>query len=259
MGSRPRAASRRSSAAMPSLRARLSRGIRPRAARERRRSRRRRRRQGARRVPGDAGHRPHAVRRFPRRAGARRRGRGGALPAGAQRGLALFVGSGNCTVCHGGPRFSNGEFHDIGIPFFASPGRVDPGRHEGIRQAAGEPLQPARPVTTTIPRAAPRPARATSRSSIATSANSRCRRCATSRARRPYMHDGSLATLRDVVRHYSQLDEDRLHADGERILQAARPDEVRRRRPGGVPGKPERIAADDRARDHGALIAPQAA
>ncbi len=34
----------------------------------------------------------------------------------------------------------------------------------------------------------------------------------------PYMHNGSLATLRDVVRHYSNLDEDRLHADGERIL-----------------------------------------
>jgi cytochrome c peroxidase len=34
----------------------------------------------------------------------------------------------------------------------------------------------------------------------------------------PYMHDGSLATIEDVVRHYSELDEDRLHADGERIL-----------------------------------------
>ena len=34
----------------------------------------------------------------------------------------------------------------------------------------------------------------------------------------PYMHNGSLATLRDVVRHYSNLDENRLHADGERIL-----------------------------------------
>ncbi|MCM2307214.1 MAG: hypothetical protein NDI91_07080 [Sulfuritalea sp.] len=28
----------------------------------------------------------------------------------------------------------------------------------------------------------------------------------------------SLATLRAAVRHYSELDEDRLHADGERIL-----------------------------------------
>lgn len=35
----------------------------------------------------------------------------------------------------------------------------------------------------------------------------------------PYMHDGSLPTLRAVVRHYSTLDENRLHADGERILQ----------------------------------------
>ena len=34
----------------------------------------------------------------------------------------------------------------------------------------------------------------------------------------PYMHNGSLATLADVVRHYSEIDEDRLHADGERIL-----------------------------------------
>ncbi len=34
----------------------------------------------------------------------------------------------------------------------------------------------------------------------------------------PYMHDGSLATLRDVLRHYSELDQNRLHADGEAIL-----------------------------------------
>ena len=34
----------------------------------------------------------------------------------------------------------------------------------------------------------------------------------------PYMHDGSLTTLRDVLQHYSELDENRLHADGEAIL-----------------------------------------
>jgi cytochrome c peroxidase len=32
------------------------------------------------------------------------------------------------------------------------------------------------------------------------------------------MHNGSLATLRDVVRFYSELNEERLHADGEKIL-----------------------------------------
>ena len=34
----------------------------------------------------------------------------------------------------------------------------------------------------------------------------------------PCMHNGSLGTLADVVRHCSELNEERLHADGERIL-----------------------------------------
>jgi cytochrome c peroxidase len=42
-------------------------------------------------------------------------------PVAAQRGLAIFIGKGQCDVCHVGPAFSNGEFHDIGIRFFAGP------------------------------------------------------------------------------------------------------------------------------------------
>jgi cytochrome c peroxidase len=34
----------------------------------------------------------------------------------------------------------------------------------------------------------------------------------------PYMHNGRLATLRDVVKHYSELDPDRVHSDGEALL-----------------------------------------
>ena len=34
----------------------------------------------------------------------------------------------------------------------------------------------------------------------------------------PYMHDGSLATLADVIHHYSDLNEERLHLDGRRLL-----------------------------------------
>jgi len=34
----------------------------------------------------------------------------------------------------------------------------------------------------------------------------------------PYMHNGSLAGLRDVVKHYSEISRDRLHSDGEAIL-----------------------------------------
>ena len=36
----------------------------------------------------------------------------------------------------------------------------------------------------------------------------------------PYFHDGSAPSIEDVVRHYSELDETRLHADGVRLLQA---------------------------------------
>jgi cytochrome c peroxidase len=32
------------------------------------------------------------------------------------------------------------------------------------------------------------------------------------------MHDGSKATLEDVVDHYSEISEDRLHQDGEKLL-----------------------------------------
>jgi cytochrome c peroxidase len=39
-------------------------------------------------------------------------------PLAAQRGLRIFVGRGNCSACHFGPAFSNGEFHDTGVPFF---------------------------------------------------------------------------------------------------------------------------------------------
>jgi cytochrome c peroxidase len=38
----------------------------------------------------------------------------------------------------------------------------------------------------------------------------------------PYMHDGSLPTLAAVLAHYNNLDEERLHADGERILRPLR-------------------------------------
>jgi len=41
----------------------------------------------------------------------------------------------------------------------------------------------------------------------------------------PYMHDGSLETLRDVVDHYSEIDPARLHSKGEAILKPLNLDE----------------------------------
>ena len=138
-------------------------------------------------------------------------------PVAAQRGLKIFVGSGNCTSVTSGRAFTNGEFHDVGIPFFVEPGRVDPGRHDGIRKLQASRYNLLGPYNDD-------PARATATSTRHVALEHRnfgefkvpsLRNVANTA---PYMHNGSLATLRDVVRHYSNLDEDRLHADGERIL-----------------------------------------
>ena len=140
-----------------------------------------------------------------------------AYPPSAQRGLAIFVGKGRCALCHVGPSFSNGEFHDIGIPFFAAPGRVDTGRHGGIKALLASRYNLLGPFNDDASR----------RSAISTQhvrlehrhygefKVPTLRNLARSA---PYMHNGSLASLRDVVKHYSELNEERLHTDGERLL-----------------------------------------
>jgi cytochrome c peroxidase len=138
-------------------------------------------------------------------------------PEAAQRGLKIFIGKGNCSTCHFGPHFTNGEFADTGVPFFVAPGRVDPGRHSGIRKLKENPYNllgrynddasKANQVGTRHVELQHRNFgewRVPGLRNVALTA--------------PYMHAGSHATLRDVVRHYSELKEDRLHADGERIL-----------------------------------------
>jgi cytochrome c peroxidase len=143
-------------------------------------------------------------------------------PAAAQRGLELFVGRGRCNVCHFGPNFTNGEFDDAGVPHFAEKGRVDPGRHGGIARLQASPF-------TLLGRYNDDPGRAPG---LATRHVERLHRnwgefrvpSLRNVARTaPYMHDGSRATLAAVVRHYSELDEERLHGiPGRRLLRALR-------------------------------------
>jgi cytochrome c peroxidase len=138
-------------------------------------------------------------------------------PMAAQRGLAIFAGKGNCGVCHFGAHFTNGEFADAGVTFFAGPGRVDSGRHEGIKKLKGNPHNLLGRFNDD----------ATQASAVGTRhvemqhrnfGEFRVPGLRNVALTAPYMHNGSLATLRDVVRHYSELNEERLHADGERIL-----------------------------------------
>lgn len=137
-------------------------------------------------------------------------------PLAAQRGLRLFVGRGHCALCHAGPRFSNGEFADIGAPFFVPGGGVDAGRHAGLQALRADPYNRLGPFADDggAGAVATRHVRREHRhfGEFKVPGLRQLRHTA------PYLHDGSLATLADVVRHYDQLNEDRLHADGERIL-----------------------------------------
>src|SRR6185437_7132192 len=89
----------------------------------------------------------------------------GAISGSAKRGFALFAGKATCFVCHSGWRFTDDRFHDIGTT------TTDRGRgpkDEALNFAF---------KTPTLRSVALRP---------------------------PYMHNASLATLDEVVRHYEK-------------------------------------------------------
>ena len=142
-------------------------------------------------------------------------------PEPAQRGLRIFIGKGSCNTCHAGPAFTNGEFHDTGIPFFIRPGQVDAGRHGGIKRLLANRMNLLGPYNDDAKRSSAVGTRhvALEHRNFGEFKVPSLRNLALTA---PYMHNGSLATLRDVVRHYSEISPDRLHSDGEAILKPLR-------------------------------------
>lgn len=137
-------------------------------------------------------------------------------PEAAQRGLRLFIGEGRCSLCHAGPRFSNGEFADTGRPHFVPGEGVDSGRHGGVRSVLGSRFNRLGPYADDAGAGA-----SATRHVLATHRNFGEFKVPGLRGlthTAPYMHDGSLPTLAAVLGHYDKINEERLHADGERIL-----------------------------------------
>jgi cytochrome c peroxidase len=79
-------------------------------------------------------------------------------------GLAVFRGKGNCSACHPGPNFTDEQFHNTGVAW-RDGALVDAGAGKGKFKT---------PTLREVARTA------------------------------PYMHDGSLLTLEDVIEFYSQ-------------------------------------------------------
>ena len=105
-----------------------------------------------------------------------------ALSEAARRGYEVFFHRAHCSACHAGPNFSDAGFHNIGIGIDHD--EPDVGRQE-ISGLEGDRGAFKTPTLREIARTA------------------------------PYMHDGSLATLQDVIEYYAkggtpnpQLDEE---------------------------------------------------
>ncbi len=94
-----------------------------------------------------------------------------ALSESAQRGKDLFFGKANCTACHSGGNFTDNSFHNIGIGMDQE--KPDEGRFT-ISKLGGDTGAFKTPTLREIARTA------------------------------PYMHDGSLKTLKEVVEHYNK-------------------------------------------------------
>src|SRR6185503_10794321 len=87
-----------------------------------------------------------------------------ALSADQQAGLAIFRGKGNCTACHVGPNLTDERLHNTGVAW--REGKLaDLGAGQGNFKT---------PTLRDISRTA------------------------------PYMHDGSLATLEDIIEFYDR-------------------------------------------------------
>jgi cytochrome c peroxidase len=137
-------------------------------------------------------------------------------PIEAQRGLKIFIGKGQCSTCHVGPMFSNGEFADTGVPFFIRPGLVDEGRHGGIIALKQSPynllgsFSNANVEVQKKTRHVDPQHRNFGEFKVPSLRNVGLTA--------PYMHNGSIATLEAAIDHYSNMNMERLHADGDQIL-----------------------------------------
>lgn len=124
------------------------------------------------------------------------------LDPAAQRGLKLFVGPGECRLCHSGPLLSDGEFHALGLPIPDGGVPTEAGRFEGLRVLGTDPFG-----TTGRFSDAPSGPRAQRAASVARGPESwgQFRTPSLRNVARtgPYMHAGQMTTLEEVLRFYS--------------------------------------------------------
>ena len=127
-----------------------------------------------------------------------------ALTESERQGLALFFGRAECWECHAGPLFSDGEFHNIGIPAPDGLPR-DEGRYVGAGLVRDDPFNAAGPHSDDPDGSRGVVSRGVKRDPGQWGAFRTPMLRGVGRTP-PYMHDGSMPDLETVVRFYSTLE-----------------------------------------------------
>lgn len=127
-----------------------------------------------------------------------------ALTPEAQRGMALFFGKANCVLCHSGPNFSDGEFHNNALPTLHGGEPVDAGRYDGAAVVKASAFNAAGPHSDAPEGDAAAAVRSLRRSSEAWG-EFRTPSLRNLEGRAPFMHQGQLADLAAVLQFYSEM------------------------------------------------------
>ncbi len=117
-------------------------------------------------------------------------------------GLRLFIGEADCIRCHSGPLFSDFQFHNTGVPLGENTAVLDEGRANGVRLALLDPFNCLSPYSDASP------SECSLLSSLQTNDPNTQYAFRTPMLRYvggtgPFMHQGQINTLVDVMHHYN--------------------------------------------------------
>lgn len=126
-----------------------------------------------------------------------------ALTPGAKRGLQLFIGKAACVDCHSGPTFSNQGFQNTGVPqtVVGTAAKVDQGRFDDLSRTLSNTFNGAGKYSDDPIAGMEKLAGLEPTDDLKGLFRTKSLRHVEKTG--PYMHNGSLASLEDVVRFYN--------------------------------------------------------
>jgi cytochrome c peroxidase len=124
------------------------------------------------------------------------------LTAQEVNGLRVFIGNGQCVTCHNGPLLTDQAFHNTGVPPRDS-ARLDRGRAAAVAKVQADPFNCLGPFSDARPEQCSE-LRFIVADDPALEGAFKTPSLRNVALRPPYMHAGQLATLEQVVNHYTQ-------------------------------------------------------